>query len=110
MSALPSWASIRQQVLDDARLGTGYAHLESDEVPRWIEDANDHDVVGTLSEALSNSKEKRRDTLNSLLTLLCEHGDEIAQRKAVDLLDLLRAVMTDHCIRQAQAMVDREFP
>lgn len=109
MAALPRYVDIRRQVLEDARLGTGYAHLESPDVPEWIQETGDHDIVGTLSEALSNAEGKRHETLCDLLTQLCRQGDDIAQRKAVDLLDTVRALLTDHCIADAQRMVDREL-
>lgn len=106
MSALPKWSSIRQQVLDDARYGTGEAHLESPEVPQWITETGDHDIIGTLAEALTDVEGKRHEQMASLLTLLCQNGDELSQRKCVELLDLLRATLTDHCIADAQRMVD----
>ena len=109
MSAVPKWKSIRQQVLDDARYGTGDAHLESPEVPRWLAEAGDHDIVGALSEALTAVEGKDNAKLCALLDLLCEKGDDIAQRKAVDLLDMLRNCLTEYCVKQAQKMVDEEL-
>lgn len=109
MSAAPRWASLRYTVLEDARLGTGEAHLESPEVPRWITEAGDHDIAGALCEALSGIEGKDRGKLCALLDLLCEKGDEIAQRKSIDLLDIIRVVLTDYCVKQAQKMVDLEL-
>lgn len=109
MSAVPRWTTLRHTVLEDARLGTGEAHLESPEVPRWIAETDDHDIAGTLCEALSDVEGKERGKLCALLDLLCEGGDEIAQRKAIDLLDMLRVILTDHCVREAQKMVDQEL-
>jgi hypothetical protein len=106
MSAIPKWSTLRQTVLDDARLGTGEAHLESSEVAQWIAETDEHDIAGELSEALSGIEGKDRERLCALLALLCQKGDEIAQCKAVDLLDTLLGALTSHCIRQAQAMVD----
>lgn len=108
MSAVPKWRSIRQQVFDDA-VECGHAHLESHEVPRWIAEANDHDIVGTLSEALTAIEGKDLGKLCALLDLLCEKGEDISQSKAVDLLEMLRTLLTGHCVKQAQKMVDEEL-
>lgn len=106
----PQWHSIRQQVLDDARYANGNAHLESPEVPRWIEETGDHDIVGQMAAAISNCDEgPRYENLKKLFTQLCQDGDEISQRRAVDLLDLLRSLLTDECVRQAQEYVDAEL-
>lgn len=109
MSAVRDRRSIRATVLEDARYGNGEAHLEPPEVVRWIEEANDHDIAGALSEALSDVEDKPRERLNALLVLLCQQGDEISQRKATDLLDTLRGALTDYCVKQAQKMVDEEL-
>ena len=108
MSAVPKWRSIRQQVLDDANYGTGEAHLEPYEVPQWIAEANDHDIVGTMSESLSDIEGKDLDKLRALLDLLCERGEDMAMSKADELLAMLRSALTAHCIKQAQKMVDEE--
>lgn len=109
MSAVPRWSSIRHTVLEDARLANGQAHLEAPEVVQWVSEAGDHDLAGALSEALGDVEDKARVRLCSLLALLLQQGDEIAQRKAVDLLDVLRGVMTDYSVKQAQKMVDEEL-
>lgn len=107
MSAVPRWKSIRQQVLDDARYGTGDAHLEPHEAPRWIAEAGDHDIVGTLGEALSDIDDNGK--LCALLDLLCEQGEDMANSKVVDLLNTLRTSLTEYCVKQAQKMVDEEL-
>lgn len=109
MNARLKWHSLRQTVLDDAELAHGQAHLESPEVPQWIEETGDQDIAATLGEALSNVDDKPRNELNALLVLLCQKGDDIAQRKAVDLLDSLRKILTDHCVAEAQRWVDGEM-
>lgn len=108
MSAVPSWRSIRQQVLDDANYGTGEAHLESHEVPQWIAEAGDHDIAATLSEALTEVEDKDNAKLCALLDVLCERGEDMAMSKADDLLEMLRGALTAYCIKQAQKMVDEE--
>lgn len=109
MAAVPAWRSIRRQVVDDAMYANGQAHLESPEVPQWIEEADSNDIAGELSEALSDLEGKERARVCALLSDLCKQGDDIAQRRAVELLDLLRSTLTDHCIRQAQQFVDGEL-
>jgi hypothetical protein len=109
MSAVPRWKSIRQQVLDDARYGTGDAHLESPEVPQWLAEAGDHDIVGAMSEALTDIEGKDNAKLCALLDLMCEKGEDLANSKMVDLLGLLRTSLTDYCVKQAQKMVDEEL-
>jgi hypothetical protein len=110
MSAVLKGKSIRQQVFDDARYGTGEAHLEPHEVPQWLEEAGDHNIVHGLAEALSDiDDEKGNAKLCALLHVLCEKGEDIAQSKAVDLLEMLRTSLTSYCIRQAQRMVDEEL-
>jgi uncharacterized coiled-coil protein SlyX len=109
MSAVPKWRSIRQQVLDDARWGTGEAHLEPTEVPQWIAEAGDEDVIATLSAALTEVEGKDNAKLCALLDLLCERGEDLALSKVDDLLEMLRTALTNHCIRQAQKMVDAEL-
>lgn len=108
MSAVRKWRSIRQQVFDDAA-DCGHAHLESHEVPQWIAEANDHDIVGTLSEVLTEVEGKDLGKLCALLDLLCEKGEDIAQSKAVELLEMLRTSLTAYCVKQAQKMVDEEL-
>lgn len=108
MNARLKWHSLRQTVLDDAELANGMAHLESPEVPQWIEEADDQDIAATLGEALSNVEDKARDELNALLILLCQKGDEIAWRKAGQLQECLLKILTDHCVAEAQRWVDGE--
>lgn len=110
MSAVPSWKSIRQQVLDDARYGTGDAHLEPHEAPRWIAEAGDHDIVGALSEALTSVEGQDNAKLCALLDLLCEKGENLAAVKMIDLLEMLRTALTEYCVRQAQTMVEEVLP
>ena len=107
MSAVPKWRSIREQVLEDARWGTGEAHLEPHEVPRWIAETGDHDTVGALAEALSDIEDNGK--LCALLDLLCEKGEDLANSKMVDLLEMLRTALTEYCVKQAQKMVDEEL-
>jgi len=109
MSAVPKWRSIRQQVLDDARYGTGEAHLESHEVPQWIAEAGDHDIVGNLCEALSEVEGKDNAKLCALLDSLCEKGEDLSLSKVDDLLEMLRAALTAYCVKQAQKLVDEEL-
>lgn len=117
MSALPRYRNIRQQVLDGARWGTGEAHLEPPEVPQWIVETGDHDIAGTMAEALctiltdhlGNENERNaKDHVRwcDLMIELCEHGEDLPIRKALELLDLQRSLLTDHCIADAQRMVD----
>lgn len=109
MAAVPAWRSIRRQVIDDALYANGMAHLEATEVPQWIEEADSNDIAGELSEALSDLEGKERARVCALLADLCKQGDDIAQRRAVELLDLLRSTLTDYCIRQAQTYVDGQI-
>ena len=109
MAAVPAWRSIRRQVVDDAMFANGQAHLEATEVPQWIEEADEHDIAGEISEALSGLEGKKRERLCALLADLCDKGDDIAHRHVDELLDLLRSTLTDHCIRQAQMLVDAEL-
>jgi hypothetical protein len=109
MSALPKWASLRETVYQDAMLANGQAHLESPEVPQWVDEMGE-DMGGALCDAVSLTKGKERDRLNGLLVDLCRKGDDIEQRKTVELLDLLRARMTTYCIDCAQHMVDERLP
>lgn len=110
MSAVPRWKSIRQQVFDDAQDNNGEAHLESHEVPQWLAEAGDHNIVHGLAEALSEIDDEKDDAkLCALLHQLCEKGEDIAASKAVDLLEMLRKSLTSYCLKQAQRMVDEEF-
>jgi hypothetical protein len=110
MAAVLKGKSIRQQVFDDARYGTGEAHLEPHEVPQWLEEAGDHNIVHGLAEALSDlDDEKENAKLCALLHLLCEKGEDIAASKAVDLIEMLRKSLTSYCVKQAQRMVDEDF-
>lgn len=110
MSALPRCASIRQQVLDDARYGTGDAHLEPREVPKWITETGDHDIAGEFTEALSDSENKPRERWNLLMSELLELRDseDMPIRKALELLDLQRSMLTEHCIADAQRFVENQ--
>lgn len=100
---------LHHQVIEDASYANGESHLEADEVPQWVAEAG-MSMTHTLAEALSDNDDDKRDAqLCELLTLLCRAGDDIAQRKAVELQDLLRALLTDHCRGQAQRYVDREL-
>lgn len=110
MSALPKWASLRTRVTDDARLANGQAHLESPEVPQWVAELGDHDLTGALTEALGDCEGKRREKLNALVIELCLHGEDLPVRKAMELLDMMGAILTDHCVGEAQRMYDREHP
>lgn len=109
MNAVAPFRSLRQQVIDDARYANGIAHLEAPEVPLWIEEMDDHDIVGALSEALSDEEGKRHARLCALLAELCTSGEDIPRRHETELVDLLRATLTDYCIAQAQRYVDREL-
>jgi ankyrin repeat protein len=110
MAAVLKGKSIRQQVLDDARWGTGEAWLEPFEVPQWLAEAGDHDIVHGLAEALSDIDDDQQNAkLCALLDLLCEKGEDIAQSKAVELLETLRSSLTGYCVKQAQKMVDEEL-
>jgi hypothetical protein len=109
MSAVPRWRSLREQVFDDAE-ECGHAHLEPHEVPQWLAEAGEDNIVHGLAEALSEiDDEKDSATLRALLDVLCEKGEDIAQSKATELLKILRTSLTTYCIRQAQRMVDEEF-
>lgn len=107
MSATPKWATLRQTVLDDARLGNGYAHLEAGEVPAWVDESND-DLTHALAEALCDVEDKPRLHLNALLDALCQDGEDLSQRKSAALLDTLREALRTYCTAQAQRFVDRE--
>jgi hypothetical protein len=110
MAAVLKGKSIRQQVLDDARWGTGEAWLEPFEVPQWIAEAGDHDIVQGLAEALLEVEEPKENAkLCALLDLLCEKGEDIPQSKSVELLEAMRTSLTAYCVRQAQKMVDQEL-
>jgi hypothetical protein len=109
MNAVAPFRSLRQQVIDDARYANGIAHLEAPEVPRWIEAMDDHDIVGALSEALSDEEGKRHARLCALLSELCEKGEDIPRRLESELVDILRASLTDYCVGQAQRIVDMEL-
>lgn len=110
MNAVARWKSIRQQVFDDARYGTGEAHLEPQEVPRWLAEAGDHNIVHGLAEALSDIDDEADNAkLCALLDLLCEKGEDMAAVKLMELLEMLRKSLTAYCVKQAQRMVNEEF-
>lgn len=110
MSAVPKWRSIRQQVFDDAAECNGQAHLESHEVPQWLHEAGEDNIVHGLAEAISEiDDDKENAKLCALIDVLCEKGEDISQAKAGDLLEMLRKSLTNYCIRQAQRMVDEEL-
>jgi hypothetical protein len=101
--------SLRQTVLDDARWGTGEAHLEPHEVPQWIEEAGDQDIAAELGDAISDLEDKPREKFCALLEQLCREGERMPMQQGIDLLAGLRAVLTDHAIREAQKFVDKEI-
>jgi hypothetical protein len=110
VSALPKFTTLRKRVFDDARFANWQAHLESPEVPQWVEEMNDPcDMVYVLGDALSDIEDKRRDKLNDLLTKLCEDKDGLCLREAEDLHNYLQQALTEYCIRQAQKMVDNNL-
>ena len=117
MSAIPSYARMFECVYEDAKYANGYAHIESTEVPRWVEEEiPEDDLGGVLSHAISDIEGKQREKLNALIADMLKQGDDIAQRKLVELTDMLRAALVDYCTRHAQRMVDErgwtdpEFP
>lgn len=99
---------LQRSILEDARLNGGYAHLETHEVPAWVDELRESDLLHTLCEALKDADHNRQETLNGLLAELCRHGEDISQRKAIDLLQLLQAALTEYCTRQAQRMIERK--
>lgn len=110
MSALPKWASLRQSVLDDARYANKQAHLESPEVPQWVEECEDNDdLASTLAASMSEIEGKERDRINHLIEKLCKEGDGLCLRDADQLHSMLTRAITDYCIAQAQRFVDREL-
>jgi len=110
VAVLKDWNSLHSTVLEDARLANGNAHLEAPEVPKWIAEGARLDIAGELCEALSDLEDKPREKFNALLADLCQHGEDIPQRKAMEMLDMLRSTLTDHCVAQAQDFVERELP
>jgi len=113
MSAVPKWASMRQTVLDDARLANGEAHIEPHEVPQLIDEdirAGGCDDLGSvLSHAVSDIEDGERLKLTALLARLLRDGEKFPLESALDLLGQLRTAMTAHCLADLQAMVDREL-
>lgn len=110
MNAVRGLHTLHQTVLEDAKLTPdGTAHLESPEVPTWIAETSGHDIVGEMVEALGELEDKQREKMAQLFVLICEKGDEISQRRSLELIDLLRSTLTDYCIAQAQVFVEREI-
>lgn len=110
MSALPKFHSLRQTILDDARYANKQAHLESPEVPQWVEECEDNDdLAATLSDAIREIEGRDRDKINALLEKLCREGDRFSLRDAEDLHSMMTRAVTEYCIAQAQRYVDREL-
>lgn len=113
MSANPKWHSIKEVIFSDAKYANGQAHLEPPEVPLWVAETEGPGATGMardmgdmLVAAVGDVTGNDRNKLNELLTALCARGDDIEVRKVNELTDLLRRVMTDCAILEAQHMVD----
>lgn len=107
MSASPRWDSLRQTVLDEARLGDGYAHLEAADVPAWVDESND-DLTHAFAEALCDVEDESRERLNALLASLCVEGEAMPLAVATNLLERLRETLRVYCTAQAQRFVNQE--
>jgi len=109
MNAVTKFQSLRQSVLDDVRYGAPEAHIEAHEVPQWIDEAGDQDIAAELGDAISDLEDKPREKFCALLVSLCQHGERLSMQQGMELLAGMRAALTDRCVRQAQAYVDREM-
>lgn len=110
MSAVPAWKrTLRQEIVDAARYHPEHeAHLESTEIPQFIEETGYLDVLDSLTEALTRVDDKPRDRICALWTKYLNDGD-LAMEKATDLLAAMRGVQLDHLQAKAQELVDEEL-
>lgn len=100
--------TLHDEVLKDSLLADGFAHLEASEVPMWIGECGDHDIAGEACEALTALEGKPRDHVNALLIEVCSFGEAMPAARIVQLATVLQAMLTQHCVAQAQRYVERE--
>lgn len=105
MSALPRpIPTLYDQIVEAIHYGAPGAHIEVPEIPQWVDEAGE-DMIGTLTEALSDSEDKRRAKLNRLLAACMGN---ISVDQIVDLRDALRELLADYCIKSAERRLERD--
>lgn len=110
MNAIPRPVpTLLQTMQDDIRHGAPGAYLEAPEVPQWVAELNQRsswgveDMVGCLTDSVSELDGAPRDKLNALLEGLM--GD-VRLDHVVELRDVLRQTMTDYCTKQADKILE----
>lgn len=110
MSALPTWATLRRQIIDGARYHPEQeAHLDPSELPEFALEAGHADLLISLCQALGEVEGKRREKICTLWADYCKSGDDMSIGKVSDLLSAMRAAHLDDALREAQKMVDQEL-
>jgi hypothetical protein len=110
MNAIPRPAPTLLDIMrEDMRHGAPGAYLEAPEVPQWVAEMNQssswgiEDMVGCLTDSVSELDGVQRDKLNALLEDLM--GD-VRLDHVVELRDVLRQTMTDYCTKQAEKLLE----
>jgi hypothetical protein len=102
MNAVVKPKSLLEQIRDDIRAGSPGAHLEAPEVPRWAEEMLT-DMTSQLVEAIKWQADDAQ--LDKFHDLLCECMDEIKADRLIELRDVLRALLLDYSISQAEKIL-----
>lgn len=91
---------------DDLRFGAPGAHLEAPEVPQWVKELGT-DMQSQGIEALNNhADDKQLEAFGQFLAEICE---DIKADRLIELRDLLRSLLLDYSIAQAQKILDAEI-
>lgn len=102
----PRPKTLFETMLEDFHNGAPGAHLEAPEVPQWA-DENQQEMTGQLVDAIKwQADDKALDKLHDLLCCVCR---DVTADQLIELRDLLRSLLLDYSIAQAQRMLEREL-